>query len=99
MTQTVAIEARIRGRVQGVAFRAWTQAQAEKLGLTGWVTNNPDGSVSAFFVGPKGPVDEMVSLILFKCGSGKSISIVFYQENTRQGPNGGYIKSFVKLTF
>ena len=61
MTKTFAVEARIRGRVQGVAFRAWTQAQAEKLGLTGWVRNNPDGSVSALLIGPKGRVEEMVA--------------------------------------
>lgn len=61
MTRPIAIEARIRGRVQGVAFRAWTQAQADKLELAGWVTNNPDGSVSALFIGPKGRVEEMVA--------------------------------------
>ena len=61
MTRPIATEARIRGRVQGVAFRAWTQAQAEKQELRGWVTNNPDGSVSALFVGPKASVDDMVA--------------------------------------
>jgi acylphosphatase len=59
MTTTIAIEARIRGRVQGVAFRAWTRAQAEKLGLRGWVVNNADGSVSALFIGPRDRVDDM----------------------------------------
>lgn len=61
MTRPIAIEARVRGRVQGVAFRAWTQAQADKLDLRGWVTNNGDGSVSALFVGPKARVDEMIA--------------------------------------
>jgi acylphosphatase len=35
----------IRGRVQGVAFRAYTVREARALGLTGWVRNRPDGSV------------------------------------------------------
>ncbi len=61
MAHSIAKEARVRGRVQGVAFRAWTQAQAEKLGLKGWVRNNDDGSVSALFVGPKAAVDEMTA--------------------------------------
>ena len=35
----------VRGRVQGVFFRAATQREARRLGLTGWVRNRPDGSV------------------------------------------------------
>lgn len=37
---------RVTGRVQGVWFRAWTQQTAQGLGLSGWVRNEPDGSVS-----------------------------------------------------
>lgn len=36
---------RIQGRVQGVSFRANTQAQAVALQLSGWVRNCSDGSV------------------------------------------------------
>jgi acylphosphatase len=35
----------IKGRVQGVYFRAFTQKQAVKRGVTGFVSNNTDGSV------------------------------------------------------
>ena len=42
---------RITGRVQGVYYRAWARGEAERLGLTGWVRNNPDGSVSALIIG------------------------------------------------
>lgn len=54
--QHIAVRARVTGRVQGVAFRAWTKSQAERLELDGWVRNEPDGSVSALIVGPAGAV-------------------------------------------
>jgi acylphosphatase len=35
----------VYGRVQGVAFRAYTEDEARRLGVTGWVANQRDGSV------------------------------------------------------
>lgn len=42
---------RLHGRVQGVGFRWWARVQAERLGLTGAVRNEPDGSVVAVAAG------------------------------------------------
>jgi len=56
--RTVAV--RVRGRVQGVGFRCWTQEEAERLGLVGWVRNEPDGSVKALFSGADEAVAEML---------------------------------------
>lgn len=39
------VRAIVKGRVQGVAFRAYTQEHANRLGLGGWVRNRPDGTV------------------------------------------------------
>jgi acylphosphatase len=39
------LEIRVRGRVQGVAFRWHARTVASGLGVTGWVRNEPDGSV------------------------------------------------------
>ncbi len=60
MTTRIARQARVMGRVQGVAFRAWTKGQAEALGVDGWVCNNPDGSVSALVIGESQAVEDMI---------------------------------------
>ncbi len=50
----------ISGKVQGVFYRAYTQDEAKKLGVNGWVRNLPDGRVEAVFEGVDEAVDEMV---------------------------------------
>ena len=52
----------IRGRVQGVGYRAWVEHQARLCKLEGWVRNRRDGSVEALFAGPATVVAEMVAL-------------------------------------
>ena len=54
------VHIKITGLVQGVYFRAWTAAQAEKRGLSGWVRNRRDGSVEALF---HGAADEVAAMI------------------------------------
>ena len=58
-----AISVRIRGRVQGVAFRAWTEFRATGLDLDGWVRNEPDGSVLALIAGPEEKVARMLEAL------------------------------------
>ena len=41
----------VRGRVQGVGFRAFVEHEALKLHLGGWVRNRRDGTVEAVFSG------------------------------------------------
>jgi acylphosphatase len=60
--EPTAIEVRITGRVQGVWFRGWVREEARQLGLTGWVRNQPDGSVAALFVGQGTAVTAMLAL-------------------------------------
>ena len=50
----------VRGRVQGVAYRAWTKRRAEALGLAGWVRNRRTGEVEAVFSGPAEAVETMI---------------------------------------
>ena len=50
----------MRGRVQGVFFRDTTRRRAEAAGVSGWVTNRPDGAVEAVFEGDPAAVEELV---------------------------------------
>ena len=50
----------IRGLVQGVGYRAWTEYMALEHGVEGWVRNRRDGSVEAVFAGPAAAVADMV---------------------------------------
>jgi acylphosphatase len=56
----------IRGRVQGVGFRAWAEYTALERGLQGWVRNCRDGSVEALFVGPP----EAAAAMILACDQG-----------------------------
>ena len=49
----------VRGRVQGVFFRANTQRVAESLGITGYAINLPDGNVEVLACGPQSQVDQL----------------------------------------
>ena len=51
----------IRGRVQGVGYRAWVEHRAMARDLEGWVRNRRDGSVEALFAGPADVVADMVA--------------------------------------
>jgi acylphosphatase len=53
----------VRGRVQGVAFRAYTADEARRAGLAGWVRNRPDGSVEAAFEGELGAVEALLAFV------------------------------------
>lgn len=51
------------GNVQGVGFLYFAQCAAQKLGLTGWVANNWDGSVTLEAQGERTALDELVPMI------------------------------------
>jgi len=74
----------IRGRVQGVNFRATAQNNARALGLTGWVRNLPDGRVEAHFEGGEDQLKEMLDW----CGQGPSLAAVDDVETSWVTPEG-----------
>lgn len=57
---TRCVQAVVTGKVQGVYFRAFTQEEAERLGLVGWVRNLPTGQVETLFCGPSTQVEAMI---------------------------------------
>ncbi len=56
-----AIQVRVTGRVQGVSFRWYAQEQARRLGVVGWVRNEPDGSVLLHAEGDDAAVDTLIT--------------------------------------
>jgi acylphosphatase len=78
------VRVRIRGRVQGVFFRAEARARAESLGLAGWIRNAEDGSVEAVFEGDEERVRSMVDW----CGRGPSGATVDDVEVEPEDPTG-----------
>ncbi len=54
------IDAIVYGFVQGVSFRDFTLREAQRLGLTGWVKNEPDRTVRVVAEGPEAALQKMV---------------------------------------
>ncbi|MGI9085113.1 MAG: acylphosphatase [Aeromicrobium sp.] len=74
----------IRGRVQGVFFRASCADAAQSLGVTGWVSNEPDRTVQAVFEGDEGAVQAMIAW----CHEGPARAIVDDVEVLDEEPAG-----------
>ncbi|MBX3514854.1 MAG: acylphosphatase [Xanthobacteraceae bacterium] len=62
----------IKGKVQGVGYRAFVELQAELLGLEGWVRNRRDGSVEAVAAGEAGVIEQLLK----ECSKGPPASRV-----------------------
>jgi acylphosphatase len=52
----------VHGHVQGVFFRDTVRRHALAANVTGWVRNNPDGTVEAAFEGQPEDIDALVTL-------------------------------------
>lgn len=58
---TVARHILVRGRVQGVFFRDWTERMARESGIAGWVRNRLDGSVEIVAEGEAEAIERFVA--------------------------------------
>ena len=63
MAQPVRLEATVRGRVQGVGFRWFVVREARRLGLSGWVSNEHDGSVRTVAEGPAEAIERFAAAL------------------------------------
>jgi acylphosphatase len=63
MTQTMRLEAVVKGRVQGVGFRYHVLQLAREMGITGYVRNLWDGSVEVVAEGDKVKLDRLLAYL------------------------------------
>ncbi len=56
-----AVNIRITGKVQGVAFRYHAKEMAHLHHVSGWIRNRIDGSVEAFFQGEPSQVTQLIN--------------------------------------
>lgn len=74
----------VHGRVQGVFFRDSARRMAASRGVSGWVRNNPDGTVEAAFEGESDAVEAMVSF----CREGPRGAAVERVDVSEEEPQG-----------
>jgi acylphosphatase len=84
MSQPVRRRVVVRGHVQGVFFRDSTRREALRRGVSGWVSNRPDGAVEAVFEGSPSDVEELVRF----ASSGPRGAFVEDVEVTDEPPEG-----------
>ncbi len=81
---TRTIHVLISGHVQGVGYRAWCQARARALSLSGWVRNRRTGEVEAVFRGGAEQIEEMLQA----CRLGPALSRVVDVDVLPDDPGG-----------
>ena len=62
-TEIRAIRAVLAGTVQGVGLREATRGEALLLGITGWVRNEPDGTVTVHAEGPESAIEAFLGFL------------------------------------
>lgn len=76
----------IEGVVQGVFYRAHTQKKAQTLGITGWVRNEVDGSVTVCACGLPEAIEELESWLWVGPPSARVENVTVVSE--QQKPDG-----------
>lgn len=79
--ETKHLNIKISGRVQGVFFRITAKEEADKLGITGFARNEPDGSV---YIEAEGEVEKLEKFLKW-CHGGPEVAQIDKVEIT-EGP-------------
>ena len=77
------ISFRVRGRVQGVCFRAYTASAAREYGVTGWVRNRVDGDVEGEAFGEAPDLEHFVQW-LHRGSPGSRVDAVHVEEGVEE---------------
>lgn len=77
----------VHGLVQGVFFRDTVRRRAVSASVSGWVRNNPDGTVEAVFEGDVGGVERLVEFCR-EGPRGARVDRVVVSEETLEGLTG-----------
>lgn len=80
---TINLRITVTGHVQGVGYRAWFRAEAERMGVCGWVRNRRDGSVEAEVYGRTGMLERLLS----RAAEGPALANVTSVESAPAGPS------------
>ena len=83
------VDITVHGRVQGVAFRWYTQSKALSLGLKGWVLNQVDGSVRIVAEGPRRDLEVFCEWIGRGPDHAREYAAVVLVEDERLGSGSG----------
>lgn len=80
------LEVLVKGRVQMVMFRDYVKRGARRLGLSGFVKNNPDGTVTAIAEGE----EELLNQLVIRIKKGSLLSRVDSVDERWLQPNGEF---------
>lgn len=86
---TERLDATVRGSVQGVGFRWFVVRHAARLGLSGWTSNEPDGTVRIVAEGSAEALDELLAKLRSGPG-GASVERVDVQRLPAAGNLAGF---------
>ena len=91
VSEPVARRVVVHGSVQGVFFRDTMRRKAQSRGVSGWVRNNPDGTVEALFEGDAEAVESMVAFAR-EGPRGAQVDRVDVEEAQPEGADGFQIR-------
>jgi acylphosphatase len=88
MSSNLATRLLIRGRVQGVGYRAWFATEAERRRLAGWVRNRRDGSVEALILASAESLRDLIEASRSGPPAARVTEVAFNEEDVQENEGG-----------